>query len=91
MYQRFYTGSKTSGNAQKFAESVLSYKRPVSPAQIQGYFMLNKMETQETVLQNVKLIWSDTTSAAVHNEQPTPLILEKSNELSSPVLDINKW
>ncbi|XP_067014487.1 mitochondrial chaperone BCS1 [Anabrus simplex] len=57
MYLRFYRGEQAAGNAATFAEAVIKHNRPVSPAQIQGYFMFYKQEGPE-VLENVERIWS---------------------------------
>lgn len=46
-------------NAQRFADRVVSFKRDASPAQIQGYFMMNKLSDAETVVANVERIWDD--------------------------------
>uniref|UniRef100_A0A182NCX3 Mitochondrial chaperone BCS1 n=1 Tax=Anopheles dirus TaxID=7168 RepID=A0A182NCX3_9DIPT len=57
MFRRFYTGTDAESNAQLFAERVAADGRNVSPAQIQGYFMVHKMSDQQTVLDNVQQIW----------------------------------
>lgn len=56
---RFYTGEEARENAAIFAEKVLAFKKNVSPAQIQGYFMIHKLSTQEEVIQNVETIWDN--------------------------------
>lgn len=58
MFLRFYKEpDRDPGElAQKFAENVMSFKRNVSPAQIQGYFMFHK-NNPEAVISNVTQIW----------------------------------
>ncbi|XP_040158304.1 mitochondrial chaperone BCS1 [Anopheles arabiensis] len=60
MFRRFYTGTDAEANARIFAERVAADGRNVSPAQIQGYFMVHKMSDQQTVLDNVQQIWDST-------------------------------
>ncbi|XP_053670362.1 mitochondrial chaperone BCS1 [Anopheles nili] len=57
MFRRFYTDEDAVSNARTFAERVAADGRNVSPAQIQGYFMVHKMSDQQTVLDNVQQIW----------------------------------
>lgn len=57
MFKRFYNGTENEQNARKFAEKVMSFKKPVSPAQIQGYFMIHKLSSQDTVIENAEHIW----------------------------------
>ncbi|XP_050456737.1 mitochondrial chaperone BCS1 [Cataglyphis hispanica] len=58
MFLRFYKepGKDPSVLAKKFAENIMSCKRNVSPAQIQGYFMFHK-NNPEAVINNVIQIW----------------------------------
>lgn len=58
MFLRFYKepGKDPSVLAKKFAENIMSFKRNVSPAQIQGYFMFHK-NNPEAVINNVTQIW----------------------------------
>lgn len=56
MFLRFYQ-SKDVILADKFSQSVLDHKKPVSAAQIQGYFMRNKTMTPEHVIENSHQIW----------------------------------
>lgn len=56
MFLRFYQGEDSLAQASTFADLVLKHEKPVSPAQIQGYFMFNK-ENESAVLQNVDKIW----------------------------------
>ncbi|XP_035782473.1 mitochondrial chaperone BCS1 [Anopheles aquasalis] len=57
MFRRFYSGTDAEANARLFAEKVAADGRNVSPAQIQGYFMVHKVSDQQTVLDNVASIW----------------------------------
>ncbi|XP_063709570.1 mitochondrial chaperone BCS1 [Culicoides brevitarsis] len=59
MFLRFYNGTEGAENAKKFAEKVMSFGKNVSPAQVQGYFMVHKMSDQQTVLENVADIWEN--------------------------------
>ncbi|KAJ8983143.1 hypothetical protein NQ317_014718 [Molorchus minor] len=54
MFLRFYNAVP---DAKLFAEKVISFKRNVSPAQIQGYFMLHKHSSPWEVVENFKVIW----------------------------------
>ncbi|XP_011568756.3 mitochondrial chaperone BCS1 [Plutella xylostella] len=58
MYLRFYKGEQAAENAKVFAERVLSTKKNVSPAQIQGYFMFHKHSEQKDVLEDINTIWT---------------------------------
>ncbi|XP_053660589.1 mitochondrial chaperone BCS1 [Anopheles marshallii] len=60
MFRRFYTGTDAEANARIFGDRVAADGRNVSPAQIQGYFMVHKMSDQQTVLDNVQQIWDST-------------------------------
>ncbi|XP_014360330.2 mitochondrial chaperone BCS1 [Papilio machaon] len=55
MFLRFY---KDAEAAKTFTEDVLSRKKPVSPAQIQGYFMFHKHSSPKEVLADVSSIWT---------------------------------
>lgn len=57
MFLRFYRGEESATLASSFADTVLKFEKPVSPAQIQGYFMFHK-ENKEEVLTNVDKIWT---------------------------------
>lgn len=59
MFMRFYAGEEGAKNAKVFADNVLQEGRNVSPAQVQGYFMIHKMSDQVTVVENVKKIWDN--------------------------------
>jgi mitochondrial chaperone BCS1 len=57
MYRRFYDSASVDSYADKFTENVINQNKPVSPAQIQGYFMIHKLSTQDDVVGNVEQIW----------------------------------
>lgn len=60
MYRRFYDGPNVNDEAKEFAEKAVSFKKNVSPAQIQGYFMIHKLAEPAEVLKNVESIWERT-------------------------------
>lgn len=57
MFQRFYP-DETDQHAQEFAERVIASVKTISPAEVQGYFMLHKdsgcdaLANSETILNN---------------------------------------
>lgn len=57
MYRRFYSGPDVDLYAAQFADNVLKASKPVSPAQVQGYFMIHKTSDQQTVVDSVEGIW----------------------------------
>ncbi len=59
MFKRFYTGDQSIPDSVEFAKKVMSYGKNVSPAQIQGYFMMHKTSTPDDVIQNAGHIWDD--------------------------------
>ncbi|CAD7092463.1 unnamed protein product [Hermetia illucens] len=59
MYKRFYNGPECIQKASIFAEKVATYNKPVSPAQVQGYFMVHKMSDQQLVIDSIEDIWND--------------------------------
>lgn len=59
MFKRFYTGDDSIPNSVLFANKVLSFGKNVSPAQIQGYFMMHKTSTPADVIHNASHIWDD--------------------------------
>lgn len=58
MFLRFYRDNENKAEelATQFAGSVMSHKKNVSPAQIQGFFMFYKNNPND-VLKNVSHIW----------------------------------
>lgn len=59
MFKRFFTAPDNIEQAVVFAERVMSFGRNVSPAQIQGYFMMHKKSDAATVIANAEQIWED--------------------------------
>ncbi|XP_023303098.2 mitochondrial chaperone BCS1 [Lucilia cuprina] len=60
MFKRFYKQEDNSVNdyASDFAKAVLAVGKPVSPAQIQGYFMKHKTAAAKDVVNNLSQIWN---------------------------------
>ncbi|XP_014254726.1 mitochondrial chaperone BCS1 isoform X2 [Cimex lectularius] len=56
MFNRFYQTPDKDFSTQ-FAQLVLSEKKPVSAAQVQGYFMRHKKDPPELVVENIQQIW----------------------------------
>lgn len=63
MFKRFYGNMDASARDtdyhSRFADRVIATGKNVSPAQIQGYFMLHKLSREEDVIANVDNIWED--------------------------------
>lgn len=59
MFKRFYTGDDSISNSVLFAQKVMSFGKNVSPAQIQGYFMMHKSSPITDVIHNADRIWDD--------------------------------
>lgn len=57
MFLRFYQGEEASTEGTLFADKVVSFKRNVSPAQIQGFFMVHKNARPSRVIENCQTIW----------------------------------
>lgn len=57
MFKRFYDIPGVEPMATDFAEKVLKVNKPVSPAQVQGFFMMHKMSDPQTLLENLDDIW----------------------------------
>jgi mitochondrial chaperone BCS1 len=57
MYLRFYNGPEVESFATKFADELLKFEKPVSPAQVQGFFMIHKTSDQQTVIDSVEDVW----------------------------------
>lgn len=58
MYHRFFLDNNDNEQyAKKFAEIVIKTGKPVSPAQIQGYFMLVEEYSHNEIVQNHQRIW----------------------------------
>lgn len=59
MFKRFYNGGDNILKAKEFAKRVASFGRNVSPAQIQGYFMMYKTASADEVIANAHNVWRD--------------------------------
>lgn len=59
MYRRFYNGPDVDIFATQFADNVLNFNQPLSPAQVQGYFMIHKTSEQQIVVNSVEDIWKN--------------------------------
>lgn len=59
MYRRFYNGPEAVIFSSLFADEVLKQNKNVSPAQIQGYFLIHKNSDQQTVLDNFMDVWKN--------------------------------
>lgn len=57
MFLRFYDGDNSVTQAKQFTDNVVSFRKHVSPAQIQGYFMFHKNSKPEEVIENCEMIW----------------------------------
>lgn len=57
MFKRFYLVDGSDDLAKQFAKEVVSLNKHVSPAQIQGYFMVQKQTKPEDVIKNAQMIW----------------------------------
>lgn len=68
MFKRFYTGENSIPNSVQFAEKVMSFGKNVSPAQIQGYFMMHKTSSPTDVITNASHIWDDANKGSNRNK-----------------------
>lgn len=59
MFKRFYNSGDNILKADEFAKKVASYGRNVSPAQIQGFFMMYKTAGADEVIANAHDVWRD--------------------------------
>jgi chaperone BCS1 len=59
MYRRFYSDPQIEDFASKFADNVLKFNKQVSPAQVQGYFMIHKKSDQQVVVDSVENLWKN--------------------------------
>ncbi|CAG2065589.1 unnamed protein product, partial [Timema podura] len=57
MFLRFYRGQEAPSQAATFASAVVKCGKPISPAQVQGYFMFYK-DCPSAVLDNVEKMWT---------------------------------
>lgn len=59
MYRRFYNGPDVDNFATTFADGLMKFNKPVSPAQVQGYFMIHKTSDQQTVIDSIEDVWKN--------------------------------
>lgn len=59
MFKRFYTDENSIPNSVEFANKVMAFGKNVSPAQIQGFFMMHKTSSPADVIQNAGRIWEE--------------------------------
>lgn len=64
MFKRFYGANSEEEQTEtkyhkQFADAVLATGKNVSPAQIQGYFMMHKLSNEPDVIENINEIWQD--------------------------------
>lgn len=57
MFEKFYQNESKS-NVEKFANRVLEFKKPVSAAQLQGFFMIHKEDDYNTLFKDIERIWN---------------------------------
>jgi mitochondrial chaperone BCS1 len=57
MFMRFYDVPGVETMATDFADKVLKFNKPASPAQIQGFFMMHKTSSPDSLLENIEDIW----------------------------------
>nr|CAD7428995.1 unnamed protein product [Timema monikensis] len=57
MFLRFYRSQEAPSQAVTFANAVVKCGKPISPAQVQGYFMFYK-DCPSAVLDNVEKMWT---------------------------------
>lgn len=61
MYKRFFLENENNEqNAKEFSEIVIKTGKPVSAAQIQGYFMLVEDCSHKEIVQRHQSIWEST-------------------------------
>lgn len=61
MFFRFYgLNEEMAVLAKEFVEQIVKQNRPVSPAQIQGFFMFHKLSDPATMIANVDKLWDST-------------------------------
>lgn len=58
MFKRFFNSPDNIENAKEFASKVIASGKNVSPAQVQGYFMMHKTSDAATIIANVDEMWS---------------------------------
>lgn len=58
MFKRFFNSPDSIENSIEFASKVMASGRNVSPAQVQGYFMMHKTSDAPTIIANVDEMWA---------------------------------
>ncbi|XP_037036788.1 mitochondrial chaperone BCS1 [Bradysia coprophila] len=71
MFKRFYTTADSIRNSVEFAKKVMSFGRDVSPAEIQGYFMMHKESAVDKMISEADQIWDDS------RKKDSPKVSEK--------------
>lgn len=56
MYKKFYQDTSESFS-KKFSREVMKFNKPVSAAQLQGFFMMHKQNDFEILLNDLHSIW----------------------------------
>ncbi|XP_030383526.1 mitochondrial chaperone BCS1 [Scaptodrosophila lebanonensis] len=64
MFKKFY-GPHENTKANEFADRVISFHHPVSPAQIQGFFMKHKSSCPQTVVNSCEEIWENVPNSLI--------------------------
>lgn len=57
MFKRFFNSPDSIENATEFASKVMAAGKNVSPAQVQGYFMMHKTSDAATIIANIDEMW----------------------------------
>lgn len=59
MFKRFYKENDQSEEsmATQFSSAIIATGKPVSPAQIQGYFLIHKSSSAQKVVENISQLW----------------------------------
>lgn len=56
MFYKFYK-STDKESAEKLSQAIMSFGKDVSPAHVQGYFMMHKHSTPDVLIENVEDLW----------------------------------
>lgn len=66
MYEKFYPNSGSDGSV--FASEVIKKKKPVSPAQLQGFFIMHEDDNIKTLVDSIDGIWNESGKLYKSNE-----------------------
>lgn len=55
MFEKFYQDS--GSNAKIFASEVIKCNKPISAAQLQGFFMMHKQDSLKILLESIPHLW----------------------------------